>query len=364
MSPGIRLAEAGLVPDGLIRIGIRRLLARRLEALRHGAGTDPAAHEQAFAASLRQHDLAENTREANRQHYEVPTEFFHHMLGPRMKYSSAFYADPDTTLVQAEEAMLGLCAERAELRDGLRILELGCGWGSWTLWMAEHFPHARITAVTNSATQAAYVGSQARARGLHGVSVLRADANTFLSDQTYDRIVSVEMFEHVRNYALLFERLQKWLNPDGKLFVHVFAHARHPYLFETEGKDDWMGRYFFTGGTMPSHGLLPLFAAPLQLEEAWRLDGRHYARTLEDWLVRLDRHRGQALKALAADHGPWARRLWLHRWRLFLMASAELFAYADGSEWGVSHYRFAKRVHHEQSHATSRPEGARDASPR
>lgn len=361
--PGIRLAELGLVPDLVIRAGIRALLARRLAALQHEAGDEATARERAFAASLTRRALAEDTAAANRQHYEVPTGFFQHMLGPRLKYSSAFYATPATTLAEAEDAMLQLCAERAELRDGLQILELGCGWGSWTLWMAEQYPRARITAVTNSATQAAYVSEQARARGLRGVFVLRADANTFLSDQTYDRIVSVEMFEHVRNYELLFQRLHKWLNPDGKLFVHVFAHARHPYLFETEGEDDWMGRYFFTGGTMPSHGLLPLCAGAMHLEATWRLDGRHYARTLEDWLTQLDQQRAAALGELAATHGPWARRVWLQRWRIFLMASAELFAYADGTEWGVSHYRFAKQVHHTQPEAR-RPRDARDASSR
>ncbi len=361
---GIHLAEWGLAPDAAIRAGIRRLLARRLAELERAAGADPAAFERAFAERLKTHALAEDTPAANRQHYEVPTAFFQQMLGPRLKYSAAWYNRPDTSLGEAEEAMLALSAERAGLADGMQILELGCGWGSWTLWMAERFPRAHITAVTNSATQAAYVNEQARTRGLGGVHVLRNDVNTFLSDQTFDRIVSVEMFEHVRNYEQLFGRLGQWLRPDGKLFVHVFSHRRFPYLFETEGADNWMGRHFFTGGTMPSHGLLPLFDARLRLEEAWQIDGRHYARTLEDWLVRLDRHRPQALAALAGLGGPWARRVALQRWRMFLMACAELFGYAEGAEWGVSHYRFAPRVPAPTRPDPARAADRRDASPR
>ncbi|MCE9614495.1 MAG: cyclopropane-fatty-acyl-phospholipid synthase family protein [Lentisphaerae bacterium] len=341
---GIHLAEWGLVPDRVVRAGIRRLLGERLAALDAEAGPDASRFEAAFVERLKRHALAEHTADANAQHYEVPTALFETMLGPRLKYSSAYYAQPDTTLAEAEEAMLQMTAAHAELCDGQNILELGCGWGSLTLWMAEHYPRARITAVTNSATQAAHVQGQAQTRGLSGVRVLRANVRDFLSDQTYDRIVSVEMFEHVRNYAVLFNRLQQWLVPGGKLFVHVFSHRRFPYLFETEGADDWMGRYFFTGGTMPSHGLLPRFAGALTLEEAWRLDGRHYARTLEDWLVNLDRNRRRVRRLFADTYGSWHARVWRQRWRIFLMASAELFAYDGGAEWGVSHYRFAARA--------------------
>jgi cyclopropane-fatty-acyl-phospholipid synthase len=339
----IRLAELGCVPDRLVRAGIRRLLARRLDAL-DAAAPDAARYEDTFAEALRRHAVAEHAAAANAHHYELPPEFFAGLLGPRLKYSAAYYAQPDTSLAQAEVAMLDMTASRAELQDGQEILELGCGWGALTLWIAERFPHARITAVTNSARQAAYVHGAAGLRGLRGVRVLRADINEFLTDQTYDRIVSVEMFEHVRNYALLFGRLRQWLDPEGKLFIHVFSHRRYPYLFEAEGPDNWMGRHFFTGGTMPSHGLLPRFAGALPLEQAWRLDGRHYARTLEDWLQNLDRGRGSALRLLAGIHGARQARVWLQRWRLFLMACAELFAYREGTEWGVSHYRFAARA--------------------
>lgn len=339
---GIRLAEHGLLPDAAVRAGIRRLLACRLATLARAAGGDPAHYEAAFAEGLLRRAVAEHTQAANAQHYEVPTAFFEAILGPRLKYSAALYADARTPLAEAEEAMLRLTAERAEIRDGMHILELGCGWGSLSLWLAEQFPRAQITAVTNSATQAAHVQAQARARGLTGVQVLRANVNDLLRDQTYDRIVSVEMFEHVRNYAQLFTRLHHWLQPSGKLFVHVFAHESLPYLFEAEGADNWMGRYFFTGGTMPSHTLLPRFAGALTVEASWRLDGRHYARTLEDWLVNLDARRGEVDALFRAVYGHRHAAVWVRRWRIFLMACAELFAYEEGRTWGVSHYRFAR----------------------
>jgi cyclopropane-fatty-acyl-phospholipid synthase len=366
MSVGIPLAERGWIPDSLLRVGIRRLLARRLDELRTQAGQDPAAFEGLFAAALAQHEVAERTDAANAQHYEVPTAFFQTMLGPNLKYSSAYYPDPDTGLADAEEAMLKLTAEHAELRDNLDILELGCGWGSLTLWMADHYPKARITAVTNSATQAEYVSGQARSRGLRGVHVLHANVNTFLSDQHYDRIVSVEMFEHMRNYERLFQRLGQWLKPGGKLFVHVFSHARFPYLFEDHADDDWMARHFFTGGTMPSHGLLPRYAGTaMALEQAWRLDGRHYARTLEHWLHNLDVNRARALHILAPAYGGRREaRLWLQRWRMFLMACSELFGYAEGEEWGVSHYRFTRRDTADVAQAVGQNRDARDARPR
>lgn len=344
-SLGIALAERGLVTDGLVRGAIRRLLARRLDDLRRAARGDADAFEASFAEQLRRHAVAENTREANAQHYEVPTAFFKLILGPRLKYSSACFPGSESTLAEAEEAMLAVTSERAQLRDGLDILELGCGWGSLTLWMAEHFPNASITAVTNSATQAEYVQAEARARNLPRVRVQRANVDTFHADCAYDRIVSVEMFEHVRNYGVLFERLPQWMNPGGLLFIHVFAHRLYPYLFETDGADNWMGRYFFTGGTMPSHGLLPRFAGSLVPDGAWRVSGTHYARTLEAWLVNLDRNRGEVRELFNHTYGRRAAAPWVNRWRIFLMACAELFAYEDGGEWGVSHYRFAKRLH-------------------
>jgi cyclopropane-fatty-acyl-phospholipid synthase len=234
--------------------------------------------------------------------------------------------------------MLRLTAERAGLSDGQRILELGCGWGSLTLWMAEHFPTAHITAVTNSETQAAHI----RAQGFDNVEVVKCDVNDLAPRDTFDRIVSVEMFEHVRNYHELFGRIETWLRDDGKLFVHVFSHKNLPYLFESDGAGDWMAREFFTGGTMPSQDFLPRFARGLRVEKEWRINGTHYARTLEHWLDQLDTNRKMLHTRFAGDLGARAARVTLQRWRMFIMACAELFAFQGGNEWGVSHYRFGK----------------------
>jgi cyclopropane-fatty-acyl-phospholipid synthase len=338
----IAWAEKGWMPDPLIRAGIRRLLRRRLAELRAEGGAEGAAYTEAFADRLRNLPIAEAPDEANRQHYELPPRFFACMLGPRLKYSACYYPRGDETLGEAEEGMLGLTCARAGVQDGMQILELGCGWGSLTLWMAVAYPDARITALTNSALQADHVSRRAREAGLDArLEVIREDVNAFAPRSSYDRIVSVEMLEHVRNYHHLFGRLRGWLRPDGRLFVHVFSHRAWPYLFETAGEDNWMGRHFFSGGTMPSHDLLPRLAEGLRLERDWRINGRHYARTLEAWLARLDRRRGEALEVLAEHHGPKEARVRLQRWRMFLMACAELFAFRQGEEWGVSHLLFA-----------------------
>ncbi len=269
MNSAIHLAEKGFLPDGLIRIGIRRLLTRRLQALHASAGDHPEEYVQSLVAELADHPVAEATLEANNQHYQVPTWFFQTILGPRLKYSSCYYPDQDTDLAAAEADMLRRTAEHAALADGQRILELGCGWGSLTLWMAEHYPNAQVTAVTNSETQAAHISAQ----GFNNVQVVKCDVNDFAPTATFDRIVSVEMFEHVRNYHQLFARIENWLNEDGKLFVHVFSHRTLPYLFESGGSGDWMAREFFTGGTMPSQDFLPRFARGLHLEQDWRING-------------------------------------------------------------------------------------------
>lgn len=284
-----------------------------------------------FVARLRTLPIAEAADQANRQHYELPVAFFTRMLGPRMKYSSCYYRDEQEALDEAEEHMLRLTCARANLKEGMDILELGCGWGSLTLWIAEQYPTAHITAVTNSALQAGYVRARAQAAGVQErVLVTLADIDGFDTKKSYDRVVSVEMFEHVRNYGSLFGRIRTWLRPNGKLFVHVFSHRLLPYLFETEGGDDWMGRYFFTGGTMPSHDLLPRFAGDFRVEKSWRVNGKHYARTLEDWLKRLDHGRRPALNCLEDFYGAREARLWFSRWRIFLMACSELFAFQNG----------------------------------
>jgi cyclopropane-fatty-acyl-phospholipid synthase len=336
------LAERGLLPDALLRLGIRRLCAQRLREEHAGDPASAARRHAELVAQLRASPVAIHTDAANRQHYELPPGFFAQCLGPRLKYSGCYYPTGAETLAQAEDAMLELYGVRAQLADGQHILELGCGWGSLTLWMAERYPNARFTAVSNSAPQRQYIEGQCRRRGLANVSVLTCDANRLdLPAAAFDRCVSVEMFEHMRNYAALLERIGQWLRDDGKLFVHIFCHRGLAYPFETEGGDNWMGRHFFTGGLMPAADTLLWFQDALRLEDRWLVDGTHYQRTADHWLANQDRRRDEVLAILRAAYGD-AAPLWFQRWRMFWMACAELFGYDGGREWMVAHYRFAK----------------------
>jgi len=280
---------------------------------------------------------------ANRQHYEVAAEFFQLVLGPHLKYSSAWWPDGVTTLSAAEARMLALTAERADCKNGQRILELGCGWGSLTLHLAGTFRESRITAISNSTSQRQFVMARARERGLDNVEVITADVNDFDTASRFDRIVSVEMLEHVRNHRQLFSRIARWLEPDGRFFAHVFAHRRFAYPFETRGAADWMARHFFTGGLMPSDDLFLHLQHDLAIEQHWRFDGTHYQRTADAWLANLDRNRETAEAILSATHGPADAPRQCERWRVFFMACAEMFGARRGQEWIVSHYRFAKR---------------------
>jgi cyclopropane-fatty-acyl-phospholipid synthase len=332
------LAERGLLPDFLIRFGIRRLCARRLREEREGGLGNQEERLAERLAQLRRSPVAIHSEAANAQHYELPAEFFALCLGPRMKYSCSYYAKGDETLETAEADMLRLYCARAGLADGQDILELGCGWGSLTLWMAERYPAARITAVSNSSGQRRYIEALCRERGLANVRVLTRDVSHLtLADSQFDRCVSVEMFEHLRNYETVMSRIAGWLRPGGKLFVHLFAHRTLMYPFETAGVDNWMGRHFFTGGQMPAADTLLHFQRHLRIERRWLLDGAHYAKTANHWLERQDRHRGEVLAVLRRRYGDSAV-LWFNRWRLFWMACAELFGYAKGSEWLIAHY--------------------------
>ncbi|PPA73955.1 SAM-dependent methyltransferase [Achromobacter spanius] len=343
-APGLLgLAERGLVPDALLRLGIRRLCAQRLRDESAGGPAAQARRYQHLIGELRASPVAIHTDDANAQHYELPAEFFTLCLGRQLKYSGCYYATGRETLDQAEAAMLELYGVRAELADGQRILELGCGWGSLTLWMAERYPTARITAVSNSASQRQHIQAQCRARGLDNVEVITCDVNTLqLHPQTFDRCVSVEMFEHMRNYQALLARIGSWLRPGGKLFVHLFAHRSLMYPFETEGDDNWMGRHFFTGGLMPSADTLLWFQGDLRIEARWLVDGSHYQRTANHWLANQDAHRAHVLTVLEKAYGAPLARLWFNRWRMFWMACAELFGYQNGQAWMVAHYRFAR----------------------
>jgi cyclopropane-fatty-acyl-phospholipid synthase len=344
---GDRLVDAvidrGLLPDPLLRVVIRLLLRRRRAAITHGGVEARNARKRALLHELAASPVAIHTDAANEQHYEVPTELFELMLGPHLKYSSAWWGPGVEELAEAETAMLALTAERAELRDGQDVLELGCGWGSLTLWMAERYPASRITAVSNSATQRELIEKRAAARGLDNVTVLTRDVEHLeLDAASFDRVVSVEMFEHVRNHRLLTERIARWLRPGGKLFVHVFAHTSAAYPFETGARADWMARHFFTGGLMPSDDLLLHSVRGLAVEDHWVVSGTHYARTLRAWLDRLDADRDRAVQLLEDAYGPGEGGRWYHRWRVFDLACEELFAFAGGDEWHVSHYRFVR----------------------
>ncbi len=337
------MAERGHIPDALLRQGIRRLCAQRLREEHAGGLGAQAARFAERLAMLRHGPVAIHTDAANAQHYELPPAFFELCLGRQLKYSGCYYPHGGESLEQAEAAMLQLYGERAELANGQQILELGCGWGSLTLWMAEHYPDARITAVSNSNQQRAHIEAQCRQRGLFNVHVLTCDVNHLeLESNQFDRCVSIEMFEHMRNYETLLQRIGGWLRPGGKLFVHIFAHKTLMYPFETEGDDNWMGRHFFTGGLMPASDTLLWFQSALKIEQRWHVDGTHYQRTANHWLANQDAHRVQVMDVLAKAYGQQAAPLWFQRWRMFWMSCAELFGYADGQEWLVAHYRFVR----------------------
>ncbi len=339
----IELAERGHLPDSVLRLGMRRLCAKRL---REELAEDvEGSHERLRAGlrRLRSSALAIETAAANEQHYELPPRFFELCLGPRLKYSSCLFPRGNETLAEGEDAMLALYEERAELANGQRILELGCGWGSLTLWMAGRFPQSRITAVSNSRPQREFIEARCRTLGLRNVHVITEDINRLeLPEATFDRCVSIEMFEHMRNYEGLLERIAGWMKPGAKLFVHIFCHRNVQYPFEVEGADDWMGRHFFTGGQMPAFSTLLNFPKHVAIEDSWQVSGRHYQRSAELWLRNQDAARAEVLEVLRGAYGD-AAPIWNQRWRMFWMACAELFGYNEGNEWLVGHYRFARR---------------------
>jgi len=327
---GTALAERGVLPTPLLRWGMRELCSARLRETRAGEGVD------ALIRDLSVSPIALATEEANAQHYEVASDFFGLVLGRHLKYSSALWPSGVDNLDAAEEAMLALTCERADLRDGQEILELGCGWGSLSLYMARRYPRSRIVAVSNSATQRRFIDDR-RPRNL---TVVTADMNRFKPGQLFDRIVSVEMFEHMRAWPVLLGRVARWLHDQGRVFIHVFCHRTEAYPFDTEGEDNWMGRHFFSGGIMPSYDLLGRLCVPLSIEEQWWLDGTHYQKTAAAWRGNLEARSHEVLTVLASHYGGDAR-VWYHRWRMFFLACEELFGYAGGGEWGVGHYRLA-----------------------
>lgn len=330
---GIDLVERGLVPDGITRAAIRRLCATRARLSQQEIIQRESTK---FLDSLRNEPVALFPEKANEQHYELPAEFFELVLGQHRKYSCCFFSTPVMTLDEAEHEALRLTCEHADLQDGHRILELGCGWGSLSLWMAERYPRSRVVVVSNSRPQRLYIEKQARHRSLANLTVITSDINDFQADGEFDRIVSVEMFEHLRNYEEVLRRISTWLNPGGKLLVHHFCHRSTAYAFDVQGAANWMGRYFFTGGLMPTADLLARFPRDLTVTQQWHWNGSHYRRTAEGWLSLLDARREPVMQILKRVYGRDAH-LWFHRWRMFFLAVSELFGYDDGEEWFVTH---------------------------
>ncbi|HVW94832.1 MAG TPA: cyclopropane-fatty-acyl-phospholipid synthase family protein [Mucilaginibacter sp.] len=337
-----KLIEQNKVPDVLLRKGIRKLLKQRLRDEDKGDTEAQQAHLMDLIAKLKASPIAVNTADANQQHYEVPTRFYQYCLGKNLKYSGCYFKPGVTSLDQAEDDMLALTCQRAELENGQDVLELGCGWGSLSLYMAARYPQSSFTVVSNSRTQKKYIDDQARERGLTNLTVITADMNVFSIGEKFDRVVSVEMFEHMRNYTLLMEKVASFLKPDGKLFIHIFTHKEYAYLFEVIDESDWMSKYFFTGGIMPSDDLMFYFNDHLAVEQHWHVNGTHYGKTAEAWLKNMDNNKHEIIPLFEDTYGKSEAVKWWVYWRIFYMACAELWNYNNGNEWMVSHYLFHK----------------------
>ena len=339
----IDLSERGIIPDPILRSSIRHLIQQRLRELKVEDCESGNDVTKAFVAMMNDSPIAPLPGKANEQHYEVPTSLFEIMLGKNMKYSSCFWRDNVQDLDTAEDDSLALTCEHAQLEDGMDVLELGCGWGSLTLWMASHYPNSSISAVTNSNSQRQHINSQAEARGLNNINVITMDMNDFSMEGSFDRVVSVEMFEHMRNYKKLYAMIAELLNPGGKFFKHIFVHRSVPYEFIVRDETDWMSKYFFSGGIMPSDELPLHFQQDLQLNQRWRWNGSHYEKTSNAWLKNMDDNRDSIMPLIEQTYGKDEAVKWWMRWRMFYMSCAELFGYDKGQQWWVSHYLFDKR---------------------
>ncbi|MBC7914235.1 MAG: class I SAM-dependent methyltransferase [Pyrinomonadaceae bacterium] len=338
-----KLIEKNMVPDVVIRQGIKNLLKQRLNDENKGSVALQQDHLSKLIEQLKASPIAVNTVDANQQHYEVPTKFYQYCLGKNLKYSSGYWKDGVLDIDTSENDMLEITCQRAELINGQKVLELGCGWGSLSLYMSAKFPESSFNVVSNSRTQKEYIDEQAKQRKINNLKVITADMNTFSIDEKFDRVVSVEMFEHMRNYKLLMEKVASVLNDDGKLFIHIFTHKEYAYLFEVKDDTDWMSKYFFTGGIMPSDDLMFYFNDNLLVEKHWHVSGTHYAKTSEAWLSNMDKHKAEIMPLFEETYGKAEAVKWWVYWRIFYMSCAELWNYNDGNEWIVSHYLFHKR---------------------
>jgi cyclopropane-fatty-acyl-phospholipid synthase len=337
-----KLIEQNKVPDFLLRKGIRNLLQQRLHDENKGNVEAQQAHLMSLIGQLKTSPIAVNTVDANQQHYEVPTKFYQYCLGKNLKYSSCYFKDGVTDLNTAEDDMLELTCQRAGLENGQSVLELGCGWGSLSMYMAAKYPRSNFTVVSNSRTQKMFIDLTAKDRGLKNLTVITADMNTFKIDEQFDRVVSVEMFEHMRNYTLLLKKVASFLKDDGKLFIHIFTHKEYAYLFEVIDETDWMSKYFFTGGIMPSDDLMFYFNEDLVVKKHWHVNGTHYGKTAEAWLKNMDSHKAEIMPLFEETYGKENALKWWVYWRIFYIACAELWNYNKGNEWIVSHYLFQK----------------------
>ena len=338
----IELAEKGIIPDYFIRQGIVKNCENRLNNENVSNTEKVSSKKQSWIQQMKESPIALVPEKANEQHYEVPPAFFENVLGKHLKYSSGYWPDGVNSLDESEESMLELSFERAQLADGDSILELGCGWGSLTCYMASKLPNSKITAVSNSKDQKEHILNRCKNQGLDNIEVITADMNDFETEDKYDRVVSIEMFEHMRNYKKLLSKISSWLNDDGKLFIHIFTHQSVVYPFENQGEADWMAREFFSGGMMPSHDLLLHFQDDLIIDDVWSMSGTHYEKTSLAWVNKMDANKDSIMKIFLKTYGDDSK-LWFQRWRIFFMSCEKLFGYNNGSEWGVSHYRFSKR---------------------
>ncbi|TDZ29431.1 (S)-coclaurine N-methyltransferase [Colletotrichum trifolii] len=333
------ILDGGYLPHSVIRIGIRRQLQERLDDVASTSLSLDYERKMQFIEKLRTQPIAIDTATANKQHYEVGTGVLAACLGPRMKYSCCLYPQGGETLAQAEVAMLRTYVDKAELLDGMSILDLGCGWGSGALYFAEVLPNSKVTAFSNSRTQKEYIDAKAKLKGLSNLHVVTGDiVDHEFEANSFDRVVSVELFEHMKNYEQLMAKIGRALKPGGKLFVHIFAHKTAPYDYE----DGWMTTHFFSGGTMPSADLVLFFQRDLKIQKQWWVNGQHYSKTCEDWLSKMLAHKLEIWPHLSATYGAQEAGVWYNRWQVFYMACSELFAYQGGDTWGVAHYLFVK----------------------